>query len=590
MSDSSQQKAIYFPVNSSLFVTAPPGFGKTYVMTKRVEYLISKGCVKLPKKLLALTFSNAAANEMNNRLMKSNQNFEKYIDIMNFHTFSYNILRSYGNYIGLNRCFTLINEKIKKEFKVKYYSTSNIADIWNEESKFLYDYNDWYNKKYLQGKKEDPRYFEYEAIFEDLRSSINKNNINRNHIDFDHLLFKAIELLQSNKDIKNIFFNKYSIILADEFQDTNYVQYKLFKEIAINSFGQKKNVYVMGDKKQAIMKFQGANPENIDLLIKDFNCGVIELKQNHRTDSKQILNITNKLRDSSFSALKAEHIVYINETVEDEMSKIVENIYAFLKTNIKAHDICILFPQKKTSHPIKIKFEKEQIDYIDITDFKIDTIVEKYSKLIEEIEKYIENKYTKKSIKLIINELIIKYYSDQLNDIVLSTLKNFSIKFDKGYYSSIEVWKRLQEFYNHLQMEIDWTSLVRSDIKNKVYLSTIHGSKGLEFDYIFIVGLVNYRMPFFTSCMPCQDFNKPQRVDISEYEDLFYVGVSRAIKNIFFFFSKQDEQNLAQKNRKLSCVFSTILEPIKFIDSCNNEYNCHHEKVEPILCKPKINS
>lgn len=585
--DLSQQKAIYHPTDSSLFVTAPPGYGKTYVMTKRIEYLISKGCIKLPNKLLALTFSNAAADEMKNRIMKSIPNCDKYVDIMNFHTFSYNILRYYGNYVDINRYFTLINEKIKKEYKLEYYNNhSDIMDIWDKNSSFLLDYNNWYNKKYLQGKNDNYEDVNHEIIFKDLFSAINKNLIDKNNLDFDHLLFKAIELLQNNENIKNLFFNKYPILLADEFQDTNYVQYTLFKEIATNSDGSKKNVYVMGDKRQAIMKFQGANPNNIDLLIQDFSCEEIELNQNHRTDSEQILNITNKLRDPSFSVVKAEHIIYINETVEEEMSKIVEILSEFIKANITSHNICILFPQKMTANPIKNKFKNELIDYIDINDFKIDSITEKYSHLIEGIEEYIKKKYIKKSVKKLVNELINKYYSTQSNDVVLSTILGFSARFDKGHLSSMEVWKRLQEFYNYLLMEIDWTRLVTSDVKNKVYLSTIHASKGLEFDYILMVGIVNYRLPYHTLCWPCQRFRNPKKVDISESGDLFYVGVSRAIKDVLFFYSKQDEQNF--KGRKISCVFRDIVKSIKFIDYSENEYDCNHRQIKKLLCEPRL--
>ena len=585
--DLSQQNAIYHPVDSSLFVTAPPGYGKTYVMTKRIEYLISKECITPPGKLLVLTFSNAAAGEMKKRITKSIPDCERYVDIMNFHTLAYNILRYYGNYIGINRFFTLINEIKKREYKVEYYTTnSDLANIWGNEMNFVSDYDAWYNKKYLQGKNSCEKNIHHEKTFEDLRSSINQKYINKNHLDYDHLLFKAIELLQNNVNIKNLFFNKYPILLADEFQDTNYVQYTLFKELAINSDKSKKNVYVVGDKRQAIMRFQGANPDNIDLLIRDFSCGEVELNQNHRTDSEQILNITNKLRDPSFLSINAEHRIYINKTVEDEMSRIAETVSEFTKANINTHNICILFPQKRTAHPIKKKFDDELIDYIDITDFKMDSIVEKYSNLIEGMEKYIENKYNKQSVKSLVNQLITKYYPNQSDDLVLSTIIRFSAAFDKEHFSQMEVWKRLQEFYNYLQMEIDWTHFIRSNIKNKVYLSTIHASKGLEFDYIFMLGIVDYRLPHHSLCWPCRDFRNPEKGDVSESQDLFYVGVSRAIKDVIFFYSKQDEQTL--RPRKISCVFSGISESIKFIDYDGNEYNHNHNDIKRMLCKPII--
>ncbi|MCZ7385141.1 MAG: ATP-dependent helicase [Candidatus Methanoperedens sp.] len=588
MIDLSQKEAIFLPINISAFITAPPGFGKTFVMTKRVEYLISSEYLKPPNKLLALTFSNAAANEMKGRIKKNVPNSEKYIDIMNFHTLAYSILRIYGNYIDINRHFTIITEKHKDDYIYSYYG-SNLGILymlWDNKSKFSNDYKEWYNRKYLQGKRINCINSGKEDIFEELRKQINQNFINKDRLDFDHLLFKVIELFKKNPNIKNLFFKKYILLFADEFQDTNYIQYLLFKEIATNLEGAKRNVFVMGDKKQAIMRFQGANPDNIDSLIKDFNCKTLELKENHRTNSEEIKLVTRKLREPTLSVSGIEHKLYINATVEEEISRLIEVIRDLLTKNVKPHDICILFPQIKTSNPIKKRFDEESIDYILINNFKIDSIIDEYSKMTKEIEEYIEKKYTKKSVKIIIHELIKKYYSDQYSkNIVLMTIERFSKAFDGGNFSSMEVWKRLQEFYNYLHMEIDWTNLVKSNIKDRIYLSSIHGSKGLEFDYILMLGIINYRLPYYTFCFPCNDFRNPTKVDISESKDLFYVGISRAIKDIIFFYSEQDEQDLSKANRKISCVFNDIVEHLKFIDYESNEYNFQNSEIERLLCK-----
>jgi DNA helicase-2/ATP-dependent DNA helicase PcrA len=229
----------------------------------------------------------------------------------------------------------------------------------------------------------------------------------------------------------------------------------------------------------------------------------------------------------------------------------------------------------------------EDIDYIDITDFKVDSICEKYSELIEDIEQYINDKKSAGSVSYIINELIHKYYPSDQTNIVLKIFHDFSRNFDGVDYSSLKTWERLQEFYNYFQMEIDWSSIIKSHVKNKLYLSTIHSSKGLEFDYVFIFGITHYRMPFFTKCFPCQDFKKPEIVDITESKDLFYVGVSRAMKDVVFFFSQQDEQNLDKTRRKISCVFEEILDCLRFIDDMDNEYCFEDEFVQNLLCQPR---
>ncbi len=585
--DTSQEGAIFQPIESSIFVTAPPGYGKTHVMTERIRYLISSKLINPPKKLLALTFSNAAANEMKDRIGINIPNSGTYLDIMNFHTLAYYILRTYGNYIGINRYFTILNEDEIFEFKKNYFKEI-LADANNENENELYklisDYNSWYNKKFLQHKENE---IENEKIFIELRRRICSKLITKDKLDFDHLLFHTIDLLKKFPVIKNYFFNKYVMILADEFQDTNHVQYLLFKEIATNSDGLKRNVFVVGDKKQAIMKFQGANPENIDLLIKDFECTELELHENHRTNSQKILAITKRLRNPEFNVDKGiNYKMYINDTVADENSKIIKIITGLIGKNVKLHDICILFPQFRTSNPIKKEFDQRSIDYIFINDYKFTSIACKYSKIFTEIKTHIDNQYNNESVNRIVRELINIHYKSQFkNDLILITIEKFSRVFDRGDYSSKEIWKRLQEFYNCLQMEIDWTELIRSNIKDKIFLSSIHGSKGLEFKYVLIMGVVNYRLPHHNLCWPCSDFKNEDKVDITEAKDLFYVGVSRAIKNVIFLFSKQDEQNLAQTNRKISCVYSDILDLISFIDSKDNEYGFEEEEVKKILCQ-----
>lgn len=589
--DPSQDRAIFQPIDSSTFVTSPPGYGKTHVMTERIRYLISSKSINPPNKLLALTFSNAAANEMKDRIGRNIPNSGMYVDIMNFHTLAYYILRTYGNYIGVNRYFTILNEEEIFQFKKNYFEEI-LSDEINENANKLYniitEYNSWYNKKFLQCKKCE---IENEEVFNELRNRIWCTLITKEKLDFDHLLFHSIKLLKKFPIIKNYFFNKYIMILADEFQDTNHVQYLLFKEIATNSDGQKRNVFVVGDKKQAIMKFQGANPENIDLLIKDFGCTELELQKNHRTNSEKILAITKRLRNPEFKVDEGiNYKMYLNDTVSEETSRIISIITdLFEKKNVKPQDICILFPQFKTSDPLKKEFDKRSIDYIFINDYKFTSIVSEYSKIFTEIESHIDNEYNEKSVNRIVRELINKYYRSQYeNNLVLMTFEKFSRVFDRGDYSSVEVWRRLQDFYNCLQMEIDWTELVRSHIKDRIFLSSIHGSKGLEFKYVLMMGIVNFRLPHHNLCWPCSDFRNRDKVDITEAKDLFYVGVSRAIKNVIFFFSKQDEQNLARTNRKISCVFSDILSLIKFIDSYDGEYGFEENEVQKFLCQNMI--
>jgi DNA helicase-2/ATP-dependent DNA helicase PcrA len=357
-----------------------------------------------------------------------------------------------------------------------------------------------------------------------------------------------------------------------------------FKEIATGTNSEKKPVFVVGDKKQAIMKFQGANPKNIEFLIEDFNCIKKELKKNHRTNSRLILALTNKLRNPmEVIPLDIKCKMYFHRSIEEETNHLVEVITQLKSNGTKMDDICILVPQLKTANPIKKVFIERSIDFFIINEYKFDFISENYPKIFAEFEKRIRNKSNRGSVSRVLSYVLEKFYAKNMDaDPVLKNLQKFALKFDSNIYKSKEVWERIQEYYNFLQMEIDWVQLIKNENKNKILISSIHGAKGLEYPHVCMVGIVNYRLPHSTTCGPCY-FDKVPDMDTSEAEDLLYVGISRTTKDLSFFYSMEDEQTL--KRRKISCVFTPILEAILFIDDQNREYSCNSREITPHVCK-----
>lgn len=591
--DHFQKKAVNFPLDKSLFVTAPPGYGKTHVLAERIKYIVENGEIKPPNKILALTFSNAAANEMKSRVSQQFSDLKDYVDIMNFHTLAYNMLKIYGNYVGVDRNFQIINEEVEYQFKKDFFNGLGWLQGPYDDQKYIPDYNNWYSQNFLAKIDMEPNHHEYEELEYRISNELNTSN----QLNFDHILYKSILLLQSFPRIKDMFFNKYSFILADEFQDTNYIQYALFKEISVNSDGIKRDIFVVGDKKQAIMKFQGANPNNIEYLIEDFNCEELELKENHRTASNKIKNLTDKLRygecetiTDSFNVYSAIRPRNSSDVIDKINSALITKLKELKDCNINYEDICILFPQEKTPNELKKSLINEGIDFIQITDYNFRSINRKYPDLFKEILALIESHYNEGSVRKIVKNLIIKYYDDCSDDMVLNTIKNFSIKYDSPIYSGLEIWEKLQEFYNHIQIDIDWTKLIRTKVKGKVFLSTIHSAKGLEFKYVLLIGMVNYQIPHHSLCFLCNPYGNSSNVDISDSKDLFYVGVSRAMDDIFFFFSNQEYNSSGViKKRKLSCVFEDIHDMLSFVDLYRGkEYDSSHKIIKKNLCKHNV--
>jgi DNA helicase-2/ATP-dependent DNA helicase PcrA len=115
--DASQRKAIYAPAGQSVLVTAPPGYGKTYVMPRRIEYLIKSGALVPPERALGLTFTNAAASEMIARLeQRVSRKYLDYVDAMTFHSLCYQVLRAFGNDLSLSRDFRILPEGEKRAY------------------------------------------------------------------------------------------------------------------------------------------------------------------------------------------------------------------------------------------------------------------------------------------------------------------------------------------------------------------------------------------------------------------------------------------------------------------------------------------
>jgi superfamily I DNA/RNA helicase len=596
--DRSHDHAIELPVEKSIFITAPPGYGKTRVLSERVNHLILNGHIKPPQKILVLTFSNAAANEMRDRIRRSISNADKYVDIMNFHTISYLIMRNYCHYIGMSRNFMIIDESIEYDFKKEFFKKKGCIVEKNDEYNWINNgYNRWFSQKFL-GHAEPEKSSDYydEELFDELRNEIDTELINESKLNFDYLLFRCLDIFKRFPTIKDIFFLKYRYILADEFQDTNHVQYLLFKEISTDSKNKKRPVFVVGDKKQAIMRFQGANPKNIERLIEDFDCEEHELKKNHRTASHRIKEITERLRNPDLETSSIFDMFMVIKTHKKPSTidrinfYLVKKIVSLMGDEIRLHDICVLVPQESLLNPLKEKLEEQMIDFISISDYSYKSIRKNYFTLFERIETLINENYDGNSVNKVIQTIINDYYSENENDPILNTIINYSNKFDRMEYDSLETWQRLQEFYNHLQMDIDWTKLIRTKTKNHVFLSTIHSAKGLEFKYIFIMGIDKYKVPHHSTCTPenkCDHGQNISKVNISSAKDLFYVAVSRSIEDVFFFFSKQyinSKQEISNKNR-ISCVFRDIQDMLRFVDVDDNRiYDVENNKIKRLFC------
>jgi DNA helicase II / ATP-dependent DNA helicase PcrA len=287
-----QQKAVD-QTQGPVLVLAGAGSGKTRVLTHRVAKLIDDGVSA--SNILALTFTNKAANEMKQRIYALVGAKANDIWIGTFHAICLKILIYNIEKIGYKSGFVIYDADdslavIKRIFKASPYALTKDFNAKTIKYNISGAKNDGYDyKNYLSQYSDfDPKAYEHEAtsyMFERYENALKQNNA----LDFDDLLIKTIELFEVSKETLSFYQRKFTYLLVDEYQDTNEVQYRLVKMLASHS----KNIFAVGDDDQSIYGWRGANIQNIYDFEKDFkNTVTFKLEQNYRSHQK-ILDLSN---------------------------------------------------------------------------------------------------------------------------------------------------------------------------------------------------------------------------------------------------------------------------------------------------------
>lgn len=293
------QKKAVSDTEGAVLVFAVAGSGKTKILTYRIANIIEKG-LAAPDRILALTFTNKAANEMKERI-KNLIGYSGGIWISTFHSLCTNILRSNIEKIpGYTRNFTIYDESDTNQIYKKIFAELDIDDENIKKSvkyhisnaKNLYKSPEEYNNLILGESFADLIYDTYIKYNSALKSA--------NALDFDDLLFMTCELFKKFPEIKEYYQNKYKYIHVDEYQDTNKIQYLLIRILA----DKHKNIFVVGDDDQGIYSWRGADIRNILDFEKDFgDAKVYFLEQNYRS-SKKIIEAANTIIQKNTSRKK----------------------------------------------------------------------------------------------------------------------------------------------------------------------------------------------------------------------------------------------------------------------------------------------
>jgi len=283
-----EQKRAIEHIYGPLLIIAGAGSGKTRVLTYRYAHLVKNYSISF-EKILAITFTNKAANEMKERISKL-LNLEvspKWIST--FHSSCVKILRIHGHLIGFKNNFTIYDQSDSAKL-IRNCMRENDVDLKQYSPKrFQAHISSLKNMRISPGEALENAESFFEVKVAEIYISYEKKLILSNSMDFDDLLIKTVELLETSDQALDYWSNKFEYIMVDEYQDTNLVQYKLIELLS----SKYKNLCVVGDSDQSIYAFRGADIRNIQEFEKDFsNATIITLEKNYRS-SQKILDIAN---------------------------------------------------------------------------------------------------------------------------------------------------------------------------------------------------------------------------------------------------------------------------------------------------------
>jgi DNA helicase-2/ATP-dependent DNA helicase PcrA len=286
-------------MNGPLLIVAGAGAGKTKTITHRIVNLIKHGVA--PEEILAVTFTNKAAKEMRERVIKEMEKSAPGQDrvpfISTFHSLGVYIIKENARALGLTKYFTILDDgdtssmikDILKDINLdpKQYDPKKIKGIISrEKGKFtkLENYEERVNDPTDRGSYMGQIVARVWRMYEDKKAK-------ENSLDFDDLLLKSVKLLKENEAIRTYYQDKWKYIHIDEYQDTNEVQYLMSKILAENN----KNICVVGDADQNIYSWRGANLKNILSFEKDYkDATIVTLEENYRS-TQNILEAANEV-------------------------------------------------------------------------------------------------------------------------------------------------------------------------------------------------------------------------------------------------------------------------------------------------------
>jgi DNA helicase-2/ATP-dependent DNA helicase PcrA len=585
-----KQLEVIFSDSPRLIVEAPAGYGKTTTMISRIAYLFAIGGIPNPKRILGLTFSvNAAlkvkrevAEKLPSLLGSKNSPVaigEK-VTVTNYHGFCKVILKKYG-YIIADALRKDIN--LFRAVGALKNTQGNITPEWQGIAKNLTsDEQDIIVK--VDGEIGNGTL----PVMSDIKAYndiVSRKLMPLDFVTHNAVILLVLEIFSSFVEVKKFYQSYFPLIVVDEFQDTNCIAWALLESV----ISEQTQLVFLGDPLQRIYGFIGALPDIMTIASLKYGMTTVTLSKNYRfRNNPEMLKLDRSIRANAAACftptIQANELAKLpafwGVTQQAEAEQVVAKVQDLL--DVDTDKIAILFRGRgKNAETVESELSNKQVEYF-------------YGMFTDEDPEYIDfhNRC---------HEMFIKRFGGS-KTINKKALMAFSDSVKKGYTaSSGKTGDSLLCLLDALveKVSVDYADLGPEDkysllldifenrqlkqameyVKSKVILSTVHGAKGLEWDYVFLADLERWVFPGYYTCNDCLNkyatssnyrcsLPNPLPMDFRDTAldelSVFYVGVTRAKSQVFVSASaKRLDYYGKEKNSSFSCM--AALEGIKLV-------------------------
>ncbi|PLV59955.1 ATP-dependent helicase [Thermotoga sp. KOL6] len=589
--DEEQRKAVV-ESKGRCIVIAGPGSGKTRVITYKIAYLLACGID--PSRIMLVTFTRAAAREMVERAKAVTGKELSNMLAGTFHHVSNYFLRKYAPYVGLERNYSILDredaESLMRHARSKFLEKKNKEERRNfpQPSVLMSIYS--YMKNTLKSLREsiivkNPKFLDHKEEIAEIFELYEQEKRSQNVVDYEDLLFYAYRLFEEHEEIRKREAERFLWILVDEFQDTNYVQYRMIEQLS----SKHGNILAVGDDAQSIYSFRGARYENVEDFIKTPDTKIFKIQTNYRS-TENIVKFINAMLPSrsvpkELKPVKKDGMkpVVVKTWDRYEEARFVsQRILELFEEGFKPEEIAVLYRSHSHSLELQMELARSKIDYRvlsgprftesahvkdilaflrivqnprdksawlraaklfygigDRTASKIADLASAYVE--EELDPFNElrkvnfsGEYTK--FVDILNHL---KQLDQPGEMIEHVLSTFYAEYLEARYPDyreremdierlIEIasrYRNLEEFLTDLAVTEDVE--IQRDVfqrEGKITLTTVHQAKGLEWRVVFVVSVNPGDFPNYFAIV---------EGNLDEEERIFYVAITRAKEHLY---------------------------------------------------------